>query len=251
MVGLGSAFLGDVRRNRLVSPSSPPTSPTPASSHSRSPSMKDLFQTTSSPTSPPQHPPTPPPPQPVQPVVIDPVLSLELRLRWLEALLLGVRQEIRSGRERDRVLMPDTKAGETLTRMAEDVQKQLNVLVDSNEWLKRFMEKCSSLSAVLSSKPVWFSDFINTHFLDEQHASLLTPPFIVSGTAPNTPPSYENMTPAELEAFLAEMEPDIRAADRDMREIEVLEKKGVTAAGKLIGMHLVIRLFKPVLISRQ
>lgn len=43
------------------------------------------------------------------------------------------------------------------------------------------------------------------------------------------------MSPSELEAFLAELEPDIRAADRDMREIELLEKKGVTAAGKLLG----------------
>jgi hypothetical protein len=43
------------------------------------------------------------------------------------------------------------------------------------------------------------------------------------------------MTPEELEAFLAEMEPDIRSADRDMREIEMLEKKGVTGAGKLTG----------------
>lgn len=43
------------------------------------------------------------------------------------------------------------------------------------------------------------------------------------------------MSPNELEAFLAELEPDIRAADRDMREIEMLEKKGVTAAGKLPG----------------
>ncbi|KAF5383700.1 hypothetical protein D9615_003600 [Tricholomella constricta] len=31
------------------------------------------------------------------------------------------------------------------------------------------------------------------------------------------------------------MEPDIRAADRDMREIELLEQKGVTGAGKLAG----------------
>lgn len=43
------------------------------------------------------------------------------------------------------------------------------------------------------------------------------------------------MSPAELDAFLTEMEPDIRAADRDMREIELLEKKGVTGAGKLAG----------------
>lgn len=34
---------------------------------------------------------------------------------------------------------------------------------------------------------------------------------------------------------MVEMEPDIRAADRDMREIEALEKKGVTGAGKLAG----------------
>lgn len=43
------------------------------------------------------------------------------------------------------------------------------------------------------------------------------------------------MSASELETFLAEMEPEIRAADRDMREIEMLEKKGVASAGKLIG----------------
>jgi hypothetical protein len=41
------------------------------------------------------------------------------------------------------------------------------------------------------------------------------------------------MTPSELETFLQEMEPDIRAADRDMREIEALDQKGVAAVGKL------------------
>lgn len=46
---------------------------------------------------------------------------------------------------------------------------------------------------------------------------------------------YESMSPIELEALLAEMEPDIRAADQDMREIEMLEKKGVTGPGKLAG----------------
>jgi len=43
------------------------------------------------------------------------------------------------------------------------------------------------------------------------------------------------MSPEEVEALLVEMEPEIRAADRDMREIEILEQKGVTAAGKLAG----------------
>jgi hypothetical protein len=45
------------------------------------------------------------------------------------------------------------------------------------------------------------------------------------------------MSTSEMEAFLTEMEADVRAADRDMREIEVLEKKGVTGAGKLAGVY--------------
>lgn len=43
------------------------------------------------------------------------------------------------------------------------------------------------------------------------------------------------MSASELEALLVEMEPDIRAAERDMQEIAALEKKGVTGAGKLAG----------------
>jgi hypothetical protein len=46
------------------------------------------------------------------------------------------------------------------------------------------------------------------------------------------------MTPEEFEALLQEMEPDIRAADRDMREIEFLERKGVAGAGKLAGAFM-------------
>lgn len=48
-------------------------------------------------------------------------------------------------------------------------------------------------------------------------------------------PIYQNMSSQELEAYFIEMEPDLRAADRDMREIEVLVGKGVTGAGKLGG----------------
>jgi hypothetical protein len=44
------------------------------------------------------------------------------------------------------------------------------------------------------------------------------------------------MTPEEMTAFLTEMEPDIRAADRDMLEIDALERKGVLGSGKLPGM---------------
>ena len=44
------------------------------------------------------------------------------------------------------------------------------------------------------------------------------------------------MTSEELDAFLSEMESEIRAADRDLREIEILEKRGVLGAGKLAGV---------------
>ena len=67
---------------------------------------------------------------------------------------------------------------------------------------------------------------------DDQYAHLLT----LSGIIPNALPSYENMTPSEFETFLQEMEPDIRAADRDMREIEALDQKGVAAVGKLTSV---------------
>jgi hypothetical protein len=74
------------------------------------------------------------------PPVIDPVLSLELRLRWLEALLLGVRQDARDRKGKDKV--PELKHGETLIHLAGDVQRRLNNVIQSNDSLQRFMSKC-------------------------------------------------------------------------------------------------------------
>ena len=61
------------------------------------------------------------------------------------------------------------------------------------------------------------------------------PSFMLSDTVPD-PPTYDKMSPEEINAFLTEMEPEIRAADRDMLEIEALEKKGITGAGRLLGI---------------
>lgn len=71
---------------------------------------------------------------------------------------------------------------------------------------------------------------------DDHYDHLLTPAFAYAGTSLNQTPSYEHISPEELEALLAEMEPDIRVADRDMREIELLMQKGVLGAGKLSGI---------------
>lgn len=61
------------------------------------------------------------------------------------------------------------------------------------------------------------------------------PSFVLSDTVPN-PPTYDKMSAEEIDAYLTEMEPEIRTADRDMLEIEALDKRGVTGAGRLLGI---------------
>ncbi|KAG1746558.1 uncharacterized protein EDB91DRAFT_1117610 [Suillus paluster] len=214
MSPIGSVFLGDFQRHRILS-STPPSSPPPGQlGHqmnvaSTSQSFEELVepldevQSELSAEQPTQAAAEPSP----APPVINPALSLELRLRWLEALLLGVRQDARDRKGKDKV--SELKHGETLIRLAEDVQRRLDSVIQSNDGLAKFMSKY------------------------DLHAHLLTAAFALSGVLPGPAPTYENMSPEELEALLVEMEPEIRAADRDMREIEMLEQKGVTAAGKL------------------
>ncbi|KAJ7832929.1 hypothetical protein B0H13DRAFT_2111789 [Mycena leptocephala] len=185
---IGSVFLGDQKRRRVLSSTASNSTGTPLVSTTNFHVWR-IFGLAS------------PPPTiheyqtqlKSSPAVIEPALSLELRLRWLEAILLGKGQ----GEE-------SLSHGETLIRAAEDLQKRLTGIVNGNDGLKRFMD----------------------HY--DQHAHLLTPSFALSEA-----PTYESMSSSELEAFLVEMEPDIRTAERDMQEIEALEKKGVTGAGKL------------------
>ena len=70
---------------------------------------------------------------PSPPTKIDPLIALELRLRWLEALILGVKQDL--GRA-------SLKHGETISRLAETVQRRLNKAVQGNEGLTKFMDQC-------------------------------------------------------------------------------------------------------------
>ena len=51
------------------------------------------------------------------------------------------------------------------------------------------------------------------------------------------------MSSEEVDALLVEMEPEIRAAERDLREIDLLEKRGVLAAGNLAGMYTCFPLY--------
>ncbi|KAF8528148.1 hypothetical protein BU17DRAFT_38569 [Hysterangium stoloniferum] len=211
MTVLGSVFLGDAHHRRVFT-STPPTSPSAdRSSVARAQQeqvdreMEALSETTSASSE----------IEPVSQMSISPTVSLELRVKWLEALLLGVRQDLAKD-TRNRVTegkgaREETHKQMSLFRRAEDAQRKLDAVVAGNEGLKRFMD----------------------HY--DQYAQYLTPSFALSGlaSATTTAPSYSSMSSTELDALLSEMETDIRAADRDLRDIDALEKRGVTSAGKL------------------
>ncbi|KAF5350192.1 hypothetical protein D9758_007824 [Tetrapyrgos nigripes] len=219
-VNIGSVFLGDSKRTRLLSSTSnstPPSSP-PASA---SVSMAEVLSALPSPTS-------PRPPEnaesishsfPIEgskaqtqthepPPVIDPEVSLELRLRWLEAIVWGVKGKNTAGEKQlAKAKLLELGQGDTVARAASNLQRRLDAIVERNDSLKRFM-----------------NDY-------DQHAQFLSPAFALGLVS--DAPSYENMSPSEFDTYLQEMSEEIRSADRDMQEIEALDKKGVTGAGKL------------------
>jgi len=142
--------------------------------------------------------------QPPQP--ISPLISLQLRIRWLEALILGVRPD---PKRKETLSISGTDATtQTLMRKTEEIQSRFNDVLAENDALKRLVD----------------------HY--DQYAQYLTPAFALSSNQQNG--SESSMSTTELETLLSEMEPDIRAADRDLREIDALEKQGVTSAGKLV-----------------
>lgn len=133
------------------------------------------------------------------PVSVSPELMLELRLRWLEALVLGIGKDgtVAPPREQD-------MTGGTLMRKANEAQRALDDAVKANDGLRKFMG------------------------VYNQNAHLLTPAF-----AHGLVPASEAVSVSDLEALVFESEADIRAADRDLREIAELEARGVLDAGKL------------------
>ncbi|KAH9033342.1 hypothetical protein EDB85DRAFT_2073780 [Lactarius pseudohatsudake] len=204
MASIGSVFLGDVQRVRLKSSAStpgstPPSSPPPTLSVSSGgpPSQPHLTTTLD----------TPSPTLPAEGSIsqehhLGPTQSLELRVRWLEALIYGAKHDESLAGLHER--KPVLKRGDTLLRCCRTRPPS------THDALRKFLSQY------------------------EQHAQYLTPAFALSGTLPTiAPPEYADMSPAELAAVAAELEPDIRAADNDMREIEALQKRGVTGAGSL------------------
>lgn len=176
---IGSVFLGDharLSRHFSNSTSTPPSSPPPtgmATSHSgarasTSPLAKQAFEdldlddATDAPEASTSQPRTAsntilnvdlnalPPAGPRKP--IDPQLALELRVRWLEAIVCGLptvsssgntkRGIVNRGKGKEKADTSRTRT-ETLVRLAENVQRELEAAVEGNEGLKKFMDHCA------------------------------------------------------------------------------------------------------------
>ena len=131
MANIGSVFLGDVQRVRLKSSAStpattPPSSPPPTLSISR---------------------PDPPNPLPTEPNHLGPTQSLELRVRWLEALIYGAKHESLAGLHQRK---PELKRGETLLRAAEHAHRRMNDVASTHDALRKFISQCELVSLLLS-----------------------------------------------------------------------------------------------------
>lgn len=121
---LGSVFLGDAQRHLGLSPPTSPATSPPSNAPSFSSNMNavnngalDVVGTESASLLP-----------------IDPALSLELRVRWLEVLLLGVKQEQSASA---------AKASKTtLVRGAEELHGKLDEVTQANDGLRKFMDRC-------------------------------------------------------------------------------------------------------------
>jgi hypothetical protein len=150
---LGSFFLGDAHHMRLQSSSaSPPISPTQSLILPRDGHQRQLSGGSTA--------------------VISPELSLELRIRWLEALVHGVKDDGKnvdtSLNEDDNAQTKDRKTrrekmnpegigerGETIARKLEEVQERLHSLVEENETLKLFLRHCKSFPRLRLSVHHW------------------------------------------------------------------------------------------------
>jgi hypothetical protein len=124
-------IIGDVQPSRLRSsgstPSPPPTAPT-------SP-VTTCLPTDSTLA---REKPTPLPD-------LSPAQSLELRIRWLEAILYGAQRDESLAGLRER--KPELRRGETLIRAAEHAQRRMNDIANTYDVLRRFIGHCEPFSS--------------------------------------------------------------------------------------------------------
>lgn len=139
-----------------------------------------------------------------------PTVPFELRLRALEARVLGVPSS--------QLLAPSAES-EPLARRLQAVSERVEAAVGSSSSLKQFSERCG-----LRGRR-WLT-------ADDTYAPLLHggPSDKESGV------TLADVVPDETKvAIVVEARDDIKDAERGLREIEVLAARGVAGAGELDG----------------
>lgn len=82
-------------------------------------------------------------PPPASRKAIDPQLALELRVRWLEAIVTGLSATGSAKGKETAGSMAAKRGTDNLVRLAENVQAQLDAAVEGNEGIKKFMSHCT------------------------------------------------------------------------------------------------------------
>lgn len=151
-----------------------------------------------------------------KPVVMTPRLALDLRLRFLESL---VSDDSRS-------------SSVSLARRISRVEAQLKAALDSagsTDAIRRFVQNCEALLPPFPARPV------DPHLVSVRLADDANAPLLSVAPVPINPPDQDALTVPAKVSLILEAEHDIRALERDLREVETLHQRGVVEAGRLAG----------------
>ena len=93
-------------------------------------------------------------------MMISPEVALDLRIRWLEALVKGVNVREEQPTDVKQRVNGVGKAKDTdLARRIEEIQQKLDEIVQGNDSLKLFMQYCESFWALQSKMQLLNSEY--------------------------------------------------------------------------------------------
>lgn len=159
---------------------------------------------------------------PLKPVVITPHLALDLRLRFIESLISPNSQS-----------SSNSTTSVSLARRVSHIEAQLKQALESvgsTDALRRFVQNCKFLPRFHLLHARSQTTNATPDYTDDSNSPLLS----VAPLPMNLLDSNEMPIEAKVSLIL-EAENEIKTLERDLREIEVLNQRGVVEAGKLPG----------------
>ncbi|OWZ69529.1 hypothetical protein AYX14_05076 [Cryptococcus neoformans] len=163
------------------------------------------------------------------------LLPLELRLRTLEAQLFGVPSSLLSDPDSPSSTSPSTLSTPPVTRRILNVAQGLHQLGESSDGVKRLLEGYEQYLALLAI-PTAGGLSANASSSDPNPTSSSTEPRNPTPTLASAPtPIHESsLLPDSVKlTMILEAASDIRGAERDLREIEILKSRQVEGSGEL------------------